>query len=241
MPFHILPYHWCQLLSLFAAIYCYRGLRKFSLTLFIPLLAITSLIDLLGSNWGFSAWNHAYYRVYQIYLVSVPGVKKNYFIYNMYLLLSPLFYLTLFYYMLRLSHKAKKGYLAIATICLVLIFSNYVFLQGTNVFNSYSFLFIEIINIACCSIILFRLALIEESSDEHIYHHPYFWISLSLLLFSLGAVAVLGLQAYIANHKIEIGGKNIYRIVMPNLNIILYLGYTYAFILCRKKNNSSLS
>lgn len=223
MPFHILPYHWCQLLSLFVAFYCHKGLKHFSLLAFIPLLLITCIIDLLGSNRLFFGW------------------QSNYFIYNMYLLLSPPFYLYLFYKMLHLTGIVKHVYQGIAIFCLVLILLNYFFIQGRSIFNSDSFLFIEIINIVFCSMVLFRLGLIDEPTKEQIYHNPYFWINLSLLLFSLGAVVVLGLQGYIASHRIALGGKNIYRIIMPNLNIILYLGYTYAFLLCRKINNKSFS
>lgn len=220
MSFHILPYHWCQLLSLFVAIYCYKGLGKFSLQAIIPLLLITCCIELLASNNELFGW------------------KSNYFLYNWYLLLSPPFYLYLFYKMLDLEGTAGIIFAVIALLAALLVFLNYFFLQGNRVFNNYSFLFIEIINIVFCCIILFKMALIDEPGPEPLFRLPYFWISLSLLLFSLGAVVVLGMQEYIAKNKIEIEGKPLYRFIMPALNMVLYLGYSYAFLLCRKKNNN---
>jgi hypothetical protein len=88
--------------------------------------------------------------------------------------------------------------------------------------------------------VLFKMAVIDEPENERIYMHPFFWISVSLLLFSLGSLVVLGLQEYIVSHQIQMEGKSIYRIIMPVLNVILYLGYTYAFLLCRKKIKKSL-
>lgn len=223
MPFHILTYHWFQLLSLAAAIICYRGLTRFSLVPFIPLLLVTCIIELMGSNMKFFGWT------------------SNYFIYNMYLLLTPPLYLLLFHSMLRMNQKVKPIFTIIAALCILVILLNYFFVQGTDKFNSFSFLFIEIMNIVFCCLVLFRMALVATPAKENIYTHPYFWISLSLLLFSLGAVMVLGMQEYIARNNIQLDGKNIYRTIMPLLNILLYLGYAYAFYLCRKKKNSSPS
>lgn len=222
MPFHIYFYHWCQILSFLIAVCCYKGLRLYKIEAFIPLLLVTCVIELLGSNSKYFGWG------------------SNYFIYNMYLLLSPPFYLWLFYRMLHLSGKASYIYFFIAVLCILLILVNYYFLQGTNKFNSDSFLFIEFINIVFCSMVLFKMAVIDEPENERIYMHPFFWISVSLLLFSLGSLVVLGLQEYIVSHQIQMEGKSIYRIIMPVLNVILYLGYTYAFLLCRKKIKKSL-
>lgn len=221
MQFDILPYLFCQLLSLLIAIFCYKRLRMFSLQAFIPLLLITCSIEILASCNEMFGW------------------KSNYFLYNWYLLLSPPFYLYLFYKMLDLQGTAGFVFAVIALLAVLLVFLNYFFVQGNSIFNNYSFLFIEIINIVFCCIILFKMALIDEPGPEPLFQLPYFWISLSLLLFSLGAVVVLGMQEYIAKNKIEIEGKPLYRFIMPALNMVLYLGYSYAFLLCRKKNNNS--
>ena len=205
------------------AIFCFKGLRRFGLAAFLPLLLITCTIELLGSN-------SAHF-----------GLKTNVFIYNLYLLISPPFYFWLFYRMLNLTGKPRYIYVFISVLSVLLILVNYYFLQGTQKFNSDSFLFIEIINIVFCSLVLFKMAVIDEPENEKIYQHPYFWTAVSLFLFSLGSLIVLGLYEYIASRKIQMEGKNIYRIIMPYLNIILYLGYAYAFVLCRKKTKKLFS
>jgi ABC-type Co2+ transport system permease subunit len=87
-------------------------------------------------------------------------------------------------------------------------------------------------NIFFCCITLLKYALVEDSM-YHFFKTPYFWVSSGLLIFSLATLVVLGLQNYILSHRVQIQQINVYRIVMPIANIVLYSAYSYAFILCR--------
>lgn len=216
---HLNFYHYIQLLSLLVSFICYKGLKRFSLNYFIPLLLFTCIIEILASNKAIFGW------------------KSNYFIYNTYLLISLPLYLIVYGKMIDLNRKTKFVYILICILCETLIILNYCFVEGWRVFNSFSLVFIEILQIIFCCLLLIQLALNEKKSNLPILKHPYFWINASTLLFSLGTLVILGLQKYIALHHIEIDGKSIYRVFLPILNVILYSSYTYAFILCKTQHN----
>jgi hypothetical protein len=219
---HLNFYNIIQFLSLFVAIFCYKGLKKFSLFFFIPLLVFTCVIEILATNNALFGW------------------KSNYFIYNTYLLISLPLYLIIYGKMIDLYTKARVMYILICILCESLIILNYLFLEGWHVFNSYSLIFTEILQIIFCCLLLIQLALKEDKYNVYILKHPYFWINASTLLFSLGTFVLLGLQKYIALHHIEIDGKSMYRIFLPILNVILYSSYTYAFFLCKTQPNKTL-
>jgi hypothetical protein len=46
-------------------------------------------------------------------------------------------------------------------------------------------------------------------------------------------LVVLGLQTYILINHVEIAHQSLYHAIMPVVNAVVYLGYSYAFILCR--------
>lgn len=216
---HLNFYHYIQLLSLIVSFICYKGLKSFSLDFFVFLLLFTCSIEILASNKAIFGW------------------KSNYFIYNTYLLISLPLYLIVYGKMIELNKKTKIVYITICILCETLIILNYCFVEGWRVFNSFSLVFIEILQIIFCCLLLIQLALNEKQHNLSILKHPYFWINASTLLFSLGTLVILGLQKYIALHHIEIDGKSIYRIFLPILNVILYSSYTYAFILCKTQHN----
>jgi hypothetical protein len=218
---HLNFYNLIQFLSLLVAIFCYKGLKKFSLFLFIPLLLVTCVVEILATNSSFFGW------------------KSNYFIYNVYIIISLPLYLAIYGKMIVLNKKTRWVYLTICILCELLIILNYFFIEGVHTFNTYSLIFIEILQIGFCCLLLIQLALKDDKYNVHILNHPYFWINASTLLFSLGTFALLGLQKYIALHHIEIDGKSMYRIFLPVLNVILYSSYTYAFVLCKTQHNKT--
>lgn len=200
------------------SIICIKGLKHYKISVFIPILSVVCTIELLASNNDFFGW------------------RSNYFLYNYNLLISHLLYLILFYNILNIHKRLKKYYLVVAFFSFLFIILNYLFYQGTNKFNSYSFLFFSIFNIFFSCILLIQIA-VDDNLELSIFLKPFFWISSSLLLFSLGSIIVLGLQEIEATRNIAINGLPIYRIIMPPLNMLLYLGYSYSFILCKINQN----
>src|ERR1700682_5706481 len=123
---HIAWYEYFQLLSLCMAIYCWKGLRACSLLAFIPLLVIVNVTELTAMN----------YRAF--------GWSSNYYIYNLYLLISTPFFFYLAGKMLFLTKKESIVYYIVCLLCLALVVINFAYIQGRTKFNTYSLGLVEI-------------------------------------------------------------------------------------------------
>lgn len=211
-------HHYFQLISVVTGlIFIYLVWERKMIFFFLTCLAGT-FVDIL-SGWVISA-----------------GYKSNYFIINLYPLLSVPLILIAYYRHLKLSIKNKRLYRMAA----ILIFSgfilNYLIGEGPIRLNTFTAIFFYFTNILLSCGMLFKLAMRE---DFFIFtNEPLFWISAGLLIFSLGALVTMGLNQFIRINHITIHNKTLYRVIMPMLNVILYLSFTYAFILCKRKKKS---
>lgn len=216
----ILLFQYFQYASLLVAIFYKNALQKFSLSLMIPLLAFACIIETLGVNYKLIGW------------------RNNYTIYNLYIVISPIFQLLIYAKMLQLKKQQKQLYLLICIVSYCFVFINFFAIQGFQNINSLSIILIELLNIFLSSLLLLKIAL--QNTNHSILKEPYTLICSANLLFGLGTMVILGLQNYIVANKLQIQYKSLYVYIMPLLNIVLYLSYTAAFILCnyQTKNNS---
>jgi hypothetical protein len=211
---HIAWYEYFQIISLCVAIYCWKGLKACSLLAFIPYLLIVNITELTAEYF------HAF------------GWTSNYLIYNLYLLISTPFLFYLAGKMLFLTRKESVIFIIVCVLCMLLVIANFVFIQGFTQFNTYSLCVIEIMVIVFSGLCLVRLTVFDEK-ELNFMKEPYFWINSLNLFFGLILLVVLGLQSYILINHIEIAHKSLYSAILPVVNAIVYLGYSYAFILCR--------
>lgn len=214
-------FHYVQLLSFITAVFCYKGLRFFKITAFIPLLFMVCLTESAALK------------------VKILGWTQNYPIYNYFLLISTALNLYLIDKMLDLNGFSKIIYCIITGLSMLFLMLNFVYLQGSDIFNTYSFI-LSMFVVSVLSVLVLLKLFNDEQSCIILHFHPYFWISASTLFFSAAALIVLGLQQFILAEKLLIGKVTIYRAIMPILNVVMYLSYTYAFILCRRLANKSL-
>ena len=211
---HIAWYEYFQITSLLVAIYCWKGLKSCSLLAFIPLLVVVNLIELIGINYRSFGWS------------------SNYRIYNVYLLVSTPFFFYLAGKMLFLTKKEAIIYYIVCSLCMLLVIANFVFIQGTTQFNSYSLGIIDIMLIVFSGLCLVRLTVLDQK-ELNFMKEPYFWINSLNLLFGLITLVILSLQSYIRINHIEIANRSLYYAILPAVNAIVYAGFSYAFILCR--------
>jgi hypothetical protein len=211
---HIAWFEYFQIICLCAAIYCWKGLKACSLLAFIPLLIVVNITELTAVNFRAFGWT------------------SNYHIYNIYLLVSTPFLFYLAGKMLFLTKKESVIYYIVCTLCLLLVFVNFGFVQGRTRFNTYSVGLIEIMMIVFSGLCLVRLTVLDQE-ELNFMKEPYFWINSLNLLFGLITLVVLSLQSYILINHIEIANKSLYYAILPAVNAIVYTGYSYAFILCR--------
>lgn len=211
---HIAWYEYFQIASLVIAIWCWKGLKACSLIAFIPLLVMANLAELTGINYHLFGWS------------------SNYRIYNVYMLFSTPLFFYLAGKMLFLTRKEAVIYFIVCTLCMLLVVANFLFIQGTTQFNSYSLGLIDIMLIVFSGLCLVRLTVLDQK-ELNFMKEPYFWINALNLMFGLITLVVLGLQSYILYNHIEIANKTLYYAILPAVNAIVYAGYSYAFILCR--------
>ena len=207
-------FEYFQIMSLFIAVLCWRGLKACSLLAFIPLLIIANAAEISGGN----------YRSF--------GLSSNYFIYNLYLLFSTPFFFFLAGKMLFLTRKEQVVFNLVCTLALLLIFVNFCCIQGQIKFNTFSLVLVEILNIVFAGLCLVRLTVFDQK-ELNFMREPYFWINALNLLFALITLVLLGLQDYILINHIQIAHKSLYYAILPAVNAVVYAGYSYAFILCR--------
>src|SRR5580704_3883611 len=137
-------FEYCQLISLCIAIYCWKGLKTCSLLAFIPFLVIVNITELTGENFRAFGWT------------------SNYFIYNLYLLISTPFLFYLAGKMLFLTRKESVIYFIVCILCMLLVILNLGFNQGFIQFNTYSLGLIEIMVIVFSGLCLVRLTVFDE-------------------------------------------------------------------------------
>jgi hypothetical protein len=208
-----------MLFSLLLAILCRKGLNSFHIAILIPILLVDNVADFIGSNYT--------------YLFHSPD---NYFIYNIYYLVSTPLYLYLFSIMLTAGDRQRRRIFLVGVVVEALILANYLFIQGRLPFNSFTALLVNLTNFVFSCLVLARLALRKEE-DSHLLVDPYFWINAMILLFSLVSMIALGLQKYIALNGIQVDGKSLYIALMRAANAALYTGYSGAILLCQMQRS----
>ena len=214
----ILWYQYFEFFSLLCALWCARGLKSFSITVFIPILILDNLTEAIAVNHSHFNWD------------------TNYFIYNIYYLLSTPLYLYLFSIMLKSDQREKRRLLGIGVAIELFMLVDYFFIQGAIPFNTFSALLVAVMDIIFVCLVLFRIT-IRTDEEYFLLRDPYFWINAVLLLFSLVSLIVLGMHKYIVLYQLELRHKNLYIAIIRAANAVLYTGYSAAFLLCQMQRS----
>lgn len=216
------PHNYAELISLIASLIFRKSLRAFRVDALILIIFASIVAELTGK-----------------YVRSI-GWANNYGVFNIYQLVVAPLWMYLFGRMLDLKGTAKKIYVLISALISGLMLFNYFFFQGREVFNNYSNILLMLATIVFSCFNLFSLAF-SDDTEVSLSRQPLFWINAATLLFAMVVLVMLGLQQYILANKIQLRDKSLYRAVLPSVNVILYLIYTYAFYLCHQRTKPSLS
>lgn len=212
-------YHqYFQMAAVLVGFIFFRDLMKLKLTGFFLLCLVGLLIDVL------SFW------------VIQNGAPSNYYIINLYsVICAPIVYFAFFRH-LHLSSRNALLYKIIAVLISISFVLDYSFNGGTERLATLTIVFFYFFNILLSCGLLFKMAI--RDSYFTFFDQPLFWISAALLIFSLGAIVVMGMNQFIRINHLTIKNKSLYRVIMPMLNVVLYSSFTYAFILCKLKKKS---
>jgi hypothetical protein len=207
-----------QLLTFLVAVFCYRGLLRFSIGLFVPIFFIEALFALMYTK----------YRVVD----GSPIVVLN----NIRMVLTYCLDVYVFSRMIR-PNRIEKVIVNILLVvgCLFILLNTFVF-QGSKHYDSFSWLLLIVIQVIFSALILMRMSLIDEDSPPF-FRHPYLWIASANLLYGLFSLVLWVLFQFFL-------GKNVqfeFGVVLPieDVIFILYcLMFCYAFILCKTQKIS---
>jgi len=216
MHFHLEHYHYFEYGCLLVAVFCYKGLRRFSLLAFIPIVLLacvseTLTIDKLGLE---------LYPIYNVYMVA----------------LTP-FYLYAYRKMLLPTRNERVIFDAISVLSMLFLLLNIFFIQGIRNFNTFSAILTQVLNVIFSGLVLVRLVTVE-SSQTTLYGEPYFWICSATLLFNLISFVVLGLLKFTLQMDLTIHNVSLHQVFLPPASDVQYSVYSFAFILCQIRKTS---
>lgn len=211
---HISYYQYFQYLSLLIALIWYKDLKRFSLQWMVPLLISVACIESLATN----------------YLNM--GLTTNVPIYNVYLLVSPVFYFLMFRAVIGFKGRYRAIFDVVVVASMIFFIADF-FSAGQSGFNSISYI-ISAVEYMLFSCILLSKLIMDDTRPVYLVREPYFWIAAVVIIFSLVAVVITGLHSFIVRNHVTLFGKNLHRVIMPMVNVVMYSGFSYAFYLCRK-------
>lgn len=151
--------------------------------------------------------------------------KSNHWIYNIY---SPI---ECVFYSLLLIEAIRNKQLRMVSIAFIIVYCffaayNILFLQGFQIFNSYTYI-VEAITIVFLSLCVF-IEIARLESDESLFVNPIFWIASALVITFLGDFIIMGLLNLMVstNHKYTLMTFSI----IKYLSILRSIFFTIAFI-----------
>jgi hypothetical protein len=151
--------------------------------------------------------------------------QTNVFLYNIIGAIEFTFYL-FFYHSIYRASQARKIMLILIMVYWVAALINIFFIQGINVFNTYTYM------VGCLFVILassyYFLEMFRYPQSGSIMREPAFWITSALLFYYTCVLPVFGILNYISS--ISRYWNHVLRFIINLTNILLYSLFTLAFL-----------
>ncbi len=152
----------------------------------------------------------------------------NVWLYNIYILISYLFYFSWYYKILK--NKPLKQTTLVFTFFFI-IFDFYSFIvEDPKEHHINAFIFGAVINLICT--IMFFYELLSSKKIINLECTLSFWIATALLLFNIGMIPFM-----IYTETLIRSDQKLYNIILISLNVILYTCYSIGFIWSKKEYN----
>jgi len=208
-------YHCVEFLSFILAVVFFADLKKFKLGGYLLYLLLVCITELTASN------------------IEAFGLTNNHFVYDIFIVIGSMIITYIYYHILDYKGLAKKIYLSMSVGAISFMLFDLFYLQGFVVYDTYNNTVNTCIAIIVTSLLLVKLFM-DDSTELKLTDNPYFWICAGTILFNLSDMLILGLQQFILQKQIKLGGIMLYNVILPIFCGILYGSLSYSFILCRK-------
>lgn len=229
----MIPVVLLEILAASAGVYYLKKTNSpLSEKVFVVFLWFSVLIEILNSYAGF-----AYFSDYTVFgFVKETPFRNNYWLSNIYLLINNLVYIYFFGIKLNNS-KARKVLVVLSISMIIAVIIDFATSDFFNTLSRVSTIFGSLMILL--SILLFYLDLIASKKLLNLRYYLPIYISISLLIFTLCISPLDFLSNYF---KTSTGNQlfvsfRVYTLFI--LNILLYLTYIVAFLVCSKKRNLS--
>jgi hypothetical protein len=209
-----------QASSFFVCLALYPSLKKTGLKYFLPFLFLTMLVEWFG------------------YFFLINDVKK-FILFNIFTTFEFVFYFFIFSKHLKIPYY-RYPVIAMIFIYPITVYLNLKYIQGFHTFHSYTFLLGSFFMVLFSCLFFFESVRLENL-HKMLPDQPFFWVCTAFIMFYLGSVVINSLFQYLMSFDMQSQGKRIYSLINQSLNLLLYTGFIYAFILCHRKRKTSIS
>jgi hypothetical protein len=214
-----------EIASLLTGLICLKYLKNHKgFIYFIPFLLTTVVVECIAK-----------------YLLTSPNIDRSvrYMLFNIFTTCEFVFYSLIF--LIYLKNKTLRRIITmVIPIYITLVILNISFIQGTQKFHSYTFLLGSFFMVVYSCFFLYE-SILPDSINIKLSQHPFFWVTIGLLIFYLGSVIINALFEYLTSAALGKQGTAIYSFINNSLNVVLYGSFIIAFILCRKNKKISSS
>ena len=207
----------CLLTSCVFAFIFRHGLKSRQLSLFPFYLLLVSGQEILA-----------------LILVTQDPTYSTGFIYNIYNPVNALFF-AIFYYHIPFNLPARKLIGGMAIVFLTAVLFTFCFIQSIRVYNNYLSLAGGFLITLCGMLFLFNYFKLDNHTEEKKWL-PVIWITIGIVAFYPVVNISFGLYKTLRAYEANVFGIKLYRLVPQLMSIFMYVCFTRAFYLCRKKN-----
>ncbi len=203
------------------------------------IFSVLSFVTFFTGVLAYNKYKNSYLKyflffIFYVFLTELFGYytgfilrKSTFYIYNIYVFFSTIFYLTLFKFYI----KNNKFYINLMLIAFILFyFYNILFLQKTlQTSQTYSIILAGIFIVI--SIIILLIELLNSDKILKINKLLLFWISIGVLLFYSGILPI-----YVVVDLLNYQG--LFDYIILGLNIVMYGCFITGFIVSKKEYNT---
>lgn len=172
-------------------------------------------------------------KLFYIYLpvvlfteISSYYIRQNHWVYNGFILFQFIIF-SIFFYSIINKPAIKKLILFLMAVFYSFFFFNLFMGQGILKFNYYSVILLSLILIIFSGCFLLQIA--DEETTVSFWRLPFFWISVSCLLFFSGSFLYFSAWDALVNSKNDEKGK-LYDLLFQVLNVIHYTTLSIGFL-----------
>ena len=230
---NIVPVILFELIAAIAGIfYLKKNSTRTNERYFVYFLWLNVLIDVLGSYAGV-----AYFTDYQIFeFIKGTPFRNNYWLFNIHLLLTNLFFIWFFSSEIK-KVVLRKILLLLSVIMTIVVIADFYFGSFFGAISKTSAIFGSLL-ILLTILLFYKDLLVSEKLLKLKFYLPIY-ISVVLLVHTLCTSPLDFLSSYFKTSS----GNHLFVSLKVSvfffLNILLYLTYTVAFIICSKRKNLS--